>query len=230
MEALPQSPILAPKKPWYKKWWVWALAALLLLLFYLSTVFLTQVSQIADAIRTGQIDPATFASQVTRGDFEPSAGQGSVSINVETSDDPFLGPVDAQVVIVEFGDFQCPFCRQAFPTVRELANKYKDTVKFIWRDFPISNIHPDAQLAAEAANCAAEQGSFWAYHDALFINQEDLSRSALINYASQIGLDNASFVSCLSSRKFQTEVLADLQDGLTAGVTGTPTFLSVASA
>ena len=207
--------------PWYKKWWIWALIGLILVVAFLVLSFLSQVNKISEEMRASQVDPGLFAGSLTKSGFSnPSSG---VVLGVETTDDPYGGPVDAQVVVVEFSDFQCPYCRQMFPTVRKLMATY-DQVKFIYRDFPISSIHPDAQLAAEAAQCANEQGSFWSYHDRLFINQEDFSRIALVDYAQQIGLDQYSFVRRLNSGKYTQEVLADLQDGVLAGVEGTPTF------
>ncbi len=145
---------------------------------------------------------------------------------IETSDDPYLGPAEAKVVVVEFADFQCPYCGEVYSMVRELAAQYGTRVKFILRDFPLSEIHPEAQAAAEAAGCAFAQGSekFWAYHDKLFQSQDALSAAAYTTIASQVNLDEAAFQTCMSSHARQDEIQADLADGDAVGVTGTPTF------
>jgi len=140
------------------------------------------------------------------------------------ADDPSIGPSDAKLTIVLFEDFQCPFCRQAFAAIRTAIAKYSDRVRFVYRDFPITEKHPQAQKAAEAANCAHEQGQFWAYHDKLFLNADKLSVTDLKLYAQQLRLDTTTFNTCLDTGKYAAEVTADFQDGLEAGVTGTPTF------
>ena len=145
-------------------------------------------------------------------------------------DDPVKGNPDAQVVIVEFSDFQCPFCeRFAEQTLPELKEKYIDTgkVKLIYRDFPLSSIHPEAQKAAEATECADDQGKFWAYHDILFEKRSEWSgvgAAKFKEYAVDLGLDTHAFDECLDSDKYKDEVLDDLNAGQAVGVTGTPTF------
>ncbi len=153
--------------------------------------------------------------------------QGGVSTDTtyfDTDDDPTAGNPNAQIVIVEFADFQCPFCFQAFPIVHQLINTYGDQIKFVYRDFPISNSHPYAQKAAEAGECAQAQGRFWEMHDKMFQNQADLSVAALKEYAAEIGLDTQNFDECLDGGSFATEVAQDFSDGVAAGVIGTPTF------
>ncbi len=145
----------------------------------------------------------------------------AATLHIATADDPSKGGIDAKIVIVEFSDFQCPYCFQSFPVVRELISAYGDQIKFIYRDFPLKN---NSQKAAEAGECAHEQGKFWEMHDKLFINQNDLSVLALKRYASELGLDESSFNECLDSGRYVTEVQEDLSDGLLAGVDGTPTF------
>jgi protein-disulfide isomerase len=165
-----------------------------------------------------------------------SASQSTVGIvsgtvrpaipQIETADDPFLGPAEASVVVVEFVDFQCPYCKEVYTMVRELAAQYGNRVKFIIRDFPLSEIHPEAQAAAEASGCAFEQGNdkFWAYHDKLYQNQDSLSVTSYATLASQVNLDEEKFATCMSSHTRSTEILGDLADGAAVGVTGTPTF------
>jgi protein-disulfide isomerase len=210
-------------KPWYKKVWPWVVIGVVIIIFILVLVFLGEVNRLAGEISEGTVSHETFAGQITKSDIGRDIGRG-LPLSVVSNDDPYFGPVAAQVVVVEFGDFECPYCRQVFPTVRQLMSEYKNEVKFIFRDFPISSVHPSAQLAAEAAACAHEQGLFWAYHDKLFINQQDLSETALLAYAGQVGLETGRFVNCLSSGTYRAEVIDDLQAGVNAGVEGTPTF------
>src|SRR3989344_396320 len=163
---------------------------------------------------------------------------GSVVANPRDleDDDPVLGDPNAPVTIVEFSDFQCPFCRSlwksTFPSLRQ---KYLVTgkAKFIYRDFPLS-FHPGAQPAAEAGECADEQGKFWEMHDKIFGEQEKLGSGTvqftvddLKKWAREVGLDTVKFNECLDSGKYRSEVQNDLQAGQAAGVTGTPgTFVN----
>ncbi len=134
------------------------------------------------------------------------------------------GSAQAPVVIVEFSDFQCPYCRQVQPTLKSLLDKHKDRVSLAYRDFPVRQIHPNAQLAAEAARCAAEQGKFWEYHDLLFAHPEKLERAGLLEQARSLSLDEKQFDACLSSEKYKAQIEADVQDALRVGVSGTPGF------
>jgi protein-disulfide isomerase len=146
-------------------------------------------------------------------------------VDVSVDDDPAWGPVDASVVIVEFSDFQCPYCerfhRETYPRLRAA---YEGKIRFVFRDLPLTQIHPDAMLAALAAECANEQDAFWDYHDVLFANQDDLSRDALGRYAGELELDMTRFNTCLDSERYQDEVSADMQDAAGYGIQGTPTF------
>ena len=130
----------------------------------------------------------------------------------------------APVIIVEFGDFQCPFCKQAEPTLKDLLAKYKGHVSLAYRDFPLRGIHAQGQLAAEASRCAGEQGKFWEYHDLLFANADKLKRDGLVKYARTLNLDEKQFDSCLSSSKYDAKIEEDLEEGIRAGVVGTPGF------
>ncbi|MFZ6036430.1 MAG: DsbA family protein [Patescibacteria group bacterium] len=141
-----------------------------------------------------------------------------------TEDDPSSGNPQAKIVIVEFADFECPFCFQAFPVVRQLLDNYSQDIYFVYRDFPIDSSHPNARKAAEAGECAQAQGRFWEMHDKMFLNHDNLAVDALKEYANEIGLDTELFNQCLDGGQFAAEVEQDFIDGLTAGVTGTPTF------
>ncbi len=170
--------------------------------------------------------PESSAAQFTalRNDPVPSVVPAEATARLLTDDDPFMGPRDARVTIVEFGDFECPFCLQAFPIIRELMAVYSDRVRFIYRDFPVSEIHSSAQKAAEAGECAHAQEKFWPMHDKLFQNAPRFSNDALKGYARAIGLDGAAFDQCLMSGRFTQEVAQDREDGLALGVRGTPTW------
>jgi protein-disulfide isomerase len=142
---------------------------------------------------------------------------------IATANSPAKGPANAPIELVEFSDFQCPFCFRAHPTVDQVLKAYGDRIRFVYRHYPLPN-HPNARPAAEASACAAEQGKFWPYHDRLFATQSKLSDSDLKQDAAELGLDPAKFNACVDSRKFKAEVDADLRDGEAAGVNGTPAF------
>lgn len=137
---------------------------------------------------------------------------------------PVFGKDDAPIVIVEFSDFQCPFCKESFSVVRAMLSKYGDQVQYVYRNFPVDSLHPNARMAAEAAMCANEQNKFLEYHDRLFINQNNLNKENLLNYASQSGLDVTLFTQCLNSAKYKQQVEQDLADGVALGVRATPTW------
>lgn len=152
-------------------------------------------------------------------------------------DDPVLGNPDATVTIVEFSDFQCPFCRRFWKeTLSQIKNEYLATgkAKFVYRDFPLSQIHPGAVPGAEGAECARAQGKFWEMHDAIFEEQEkqgsgtiQFTADDVKKWAGKIGLDTTTFNQCLDSGTYKQEVEKDLADGSAAGVTGTPaTFIN----
>lgn len=138
---------------------------------------------------------------------------------------PSQGPEDALVEFVEFTDYECPFCRRFHEnTYPEIRRRFDGRVKWVVRNYPLSQIHPNAQLAAEAAECALDQERFWEYHDLLFERHDQLGRAALKSYAQELGLDGNQFDSCLDSGEKQSVVQNDLRDGFRFGVTGTPTF------
>ena len=147
-----------------------------------------------------------------------------VRVQIDPTQGYARGPRDAPVNIVEFSDFRCPFCKEVVPKLKQLAAQYPDRVRWVFRDFPIPGLHPDAPLAHEAARCAGEQGKFWPYHDVLFERATDASPTALKQYAAEVGADRAAFDQCLDSNKYQAAVNADIEAGSKVGVTGTPTF------
>jgi protein-disulfide isomerase len=172
-----------------------------------------------DSDEGGGGQPAVLA-QPTVG---PTPTPGPVDVSVD--DDPALGPADAPVTIIEFGDFQCPGCgifnTQMLP---QILSHYGDRVRFVFRDFPLTSIHQYALKAAEAADCANEQGAYWKYHDVLYDNQSALDDASLKEYAASLGLDTAVFDQCLDSDKYVSEIQKDYQDAIAAGAPGTPSF------
>lgn len=134
------------------------------------------------------------------------------------------GNPKAPITIVEFSDFQCPFCKKSEATLRDLLAKYEGRVKLAFLDFPLAEIHSQAEKAAEAARCAGEQGKFWEYHESLFADQSKLDEESLIGRAQNLKLDEKAFQSCLASGKFKASIEADRQEATKAGVAGTPGF------
>ena len=139
-----------------------------------------------------------------------------------TADDPSIGPASAPVTLVEFSDFQCPFCQRVAPTLKQVKQKYGDKVRLVWKDFPLTQIHPQAFKAGEAAHCAAEQGKFWEYHDRLFANQQLLEPNDLKQHAADLGLEPKAFNSCLDTSKYGERVRDGVAEGSRLGVNSTP--------
>lgn len=146
-------------------------------------------------------------------------------INVSLDDDPSFGPDNAPITIVEFSDYQCPFCeRWHQETFKALLDAYPDQIRFVYRDFPLYNLHPEAEPAAIAANCANEQGNFWDYHELLFSGAQDLGKNAYLAYADELGLDTTAFAECINSQRYLDEVTSDYEYALSLGINSTPTF------
>jgi protein-disulfide isomerase len=196
--------------------------------------FSTTTNNAINSIKAEVISAASGAAQEAVATAVASIPRDSVAAvptpiprqNVSTEGAPAWGPPDAKVTIVEFSDFQCPYCeiffKETYPLIRE---KYGNKVRFVYRNFPLTQIHPDANRAALAAECANEQGKFWEYHDMLFNNQKNLSRDALVQYASQVNVaDSQKFAACLDSAKFQSKIQSDFDAGIGYSVSGTPTF------
>jgi len=146
-----------------------------------------------------------------------------LSVDVDPERDYVRGPLDAPVTVVEYGDFECPYCGQAEPVVRELLRDFGD-VRYVWRHLPLSDVHPRAQLAAEAAEAAADQGAFWEMHDLLLGHQDRLGPSDLVRYAEQLGLDGERFTDSLRDHAGAARVAEDVDSADLSGVSGTPTF------
>jgi len=145
---------------------------------------------------------------------------------VEVAYDParLRGSPHAPIMIVEFSDFQCPFCRKVQATLNSLLKKHEGQVSLAYRDFPLREMHPKADLGAESSRCASEQGKFWEYHDLLFTNPDKLNRPGVTQLARSLNLDEKQFDSCLSAGKYRKQIEQDVQDGIRAGVQGTPSI------
>jgi protein-disulfide isomerase len=140
------------------------------------------------------------------------------------ANDPALGRASAPVTLVEFSDFQCPFCQRVAPTMKRLRETYGDKLRIVWKDFPLTQIHPQAFKAGEAAHCAGDQGKYWEYHDTLFANQQQLSPEELKKHAADLGLDAAAFGTCLDTSKYGERVRNGVAEGTRLGVNSTPTI------
>lgn len=140
------------------------------------------------------------------------------------SRDHTAGPAAAPLTLVEYGDYQCPYCRQAFPIVKEVRRQLGTQLRFVFRNFPLTQIHPQAQHAAEAAEAAAAQGAFWQMHDRLFERQFALDDESLVSYAADLGLDADRFRQELIAGTYAKHVREDFMSGVRSGVNGTPTF------
>jgi protein-disulfide isomerase len=143
-------------------------------------------------------------------DYEPSAT------------DHVRGNKNADITIVTFSDFQCPYCSRFHDTMLQVMDEYGDDVRWVYKHFPLDSIHPEARPAAEAAECAGDQGKFWEYADALNVNQSSLGEATYTSIAKQLGLDQSKFQNCIDSGEKSEAVNTDYQMGLTAGVRGTP--------
>jgi protein-disulfide isomerase len=187
---------------------------------------------LGSSTNVGRLSPAPAAIERAA----PSALNPTPSIVPTASaagpdDDPFLGKANAPVTLIEFTDYQCPFCKRHFDqTVNQIKQQYIDTgkVKYVVRDFPLS-IHPNAPKASEATECAEDQSKFWEMHDILFQKQSEWSNAANVSdifkrYATDLGLNANAFNTCLDSGKYDAEVKKDFADGSAAGISGTPGF------
>lgn len=169
----------------------------------------------------GQVALPQFEADFTvaGGPKAPIAGSA-----LATADDPSIGPPEAKLTVVEFLDYQCPFCNSVSATFREMAALYGDRVRFVVRDFPVPDIHPEAVEAAEAAGCAEAQGKYWPMHDRLFNLRGSLGPADLDRAAEQSGLDMTVYRACMDVDARIDEIQEDATAGFNAGVRGTPTF------
>jgi protein-disulfide isomerase len=180
--------------------------------------------------RVGALPASSAASETRRS----SAPDGSVADQpyltdgeryyISADDDPFLGEKSAPITIIEFSDYECPYCQQFhLETFSRLLEEYGGHIRFVYRDFPITPVHDNALPAAIAANCAGELGDYWDFHDGLF-RSEGLGRDAYVQLAASLGVDLPAFEACIDGARYSDEVLADLDYAYRLGVNATPTF------
>ncbi len=206
--------------------WI-AIVGTLVVLGFLA-FFAWRVVFFANLIRTGGVeqDFPSFTSSFSPANafLNSNAPLPEGDIHVATTDDPSLGAPDAPVTIVEFADFGCPYSRASSYVLRTLAHTYGDKIHYVYRDFPIDELHTGASLAALAGECADEQGAFWPYHDRLYSWQGAFTEDVLIDLARQSNLETRAFTQCIKSGRYAEEVQNDIKEGAAAGVAGTPTF------
>jgi protein-disulfide isomerase len=147
-----------------------------------------------------------------------------LTLPVSVARDHIQGPADAPLTLLEYGDYECPYCGAAYPIVKQVQSRMGDRLRFVFRNFPITTSHPHAERAAEAAEAAASQGRFWEMHDLLYENQTRLEDADLHRYAEQLGLDIQTFAEDLANGAHMGRVREDFMSGVRSGVNGTPTF------
>lgn len=207
----------------FGKFLLWLIGLLFLALILW---FVSRVGVYYWAIRSGESNPImnqklqmTVSKAISNTTIDPEYAKSLI-----VADAPSLGSVNAPLTIVEFLDFDCPFCKAAFPSIRELQGRFGSQVRLVIRYFPLEDIHPTAKLAAHAAACANKAGKFWVYHDKLFTNQDQRTVEALTRFAVESGMDTTAFTACLNSKETKDLVERDFNEGIRAGAVGTPTF------
>ena len=193
----------------------------------IGAVMLTSLAALAGPesanLKLAQDDWTRLPSSASSSDSEPSTRSTSQDAQ-PVADHPQRGSDNAAVTIVEYSDYQCPYCRAVEASLRQVMKKYGDQVRLVYMDFPLA-FHQHAMEAAIAARCADEQGQFWTYHDALIENPSALSTPGLKSTAEQLGLDSLTFDRCLDGRKYESSVIADRTQGERIGAHGTPYFI-----
>ena len=192
------------------------------------------ISIFTNGFRFGNSTGGTVIDVQNNNDDDIPTNEDNVAVkaDIKIGDDPVIGNKDAKVTIIEFSDYQCPFCQRFFEqTLPQIDQEYIKTgkVKLVYKDFPLNAIHPQAQKAAESANCALEQNKYWEYHDALFRRGSEWSGNdkavdVFKSIAKDLKLDTKKFDSCLDTSKYAAEISKDTAEGSAAGVTGTPAF------
>ena len=175
---------------------------------------------LSDALKGTTSSRGEF-SALGNADARPSIASG----NLVPEYSPTLGPDDAKVTIIEFSDFECPFCQASFPVIRQVLNKYPNDVRLVYRHFPLKSIHPNAEALAHASMCAGEQDLFWPFHDRLFSQQGSVHKDNVIEHARAVGADTNRFISCQNSSRWFDEIDLDFAEAVSQGGRGTPTWL-----
>jgi protein-disulfide isomerase len=189
--------------------------------------------QLRDEATVGVLLAAVLATLVGLAVFRLAAvlrGERTASLPmvldrpVDPEHDHIRGPLDAPLELVEYGDFECPFCGKATGVVRDLRERFGDELRYVFRHLPLTDVHDHAELAAQAAEAAGAQGRFWEMHDRLFAHQDELEGEDLVGYAGEIGLDVEQFVRDLEQERLLARVREDVASAEASGATGTPTF------
>ena len=202
------------QKQWYKKWW----GVLLIILAFLFLVLITSIAFKVKGISDIQKDDKNnYLSLATN-----TLSKEELGFIEGTTNNYWTGAEKPKITIVEFGDYACTYCQKSHSKIREISVKYKDTVKFIFRDYPI-NTEQSTKLA-QASRCAGEQGLFWSAHDKLFLIQGIKEDSEIKNSLKSIGLNMEKFNKCYDDQKYLNAIKKDLSDGNHLGITGTPTW------
>jgi len=195
---------------WYKKWWGILIIVIGIFLVGFILSFSWAVYERVSEIRDQQF------SEVHTEYLQSLAPNYS----------PRLGSVEPILTIVEFSDFQCPFCAQSAPTIKRIMAEYGGFIQFVYRHMPIDQLHPDAWSASIASTCANEQNAFWEYHDKLFTEQGDFSKDNLFAIAQSMSFDMGQFKTCYDSEKYGYQVRRDMNDRAELGAAGPPTFFA----
>jgi protein-disulfide isomerase len=233
MDTPDELPPLETPSPQKNPAYPFGLIALPILTFVLGIAigYLAWGKQAADPVLVANAVQSTLDAQPTAGSQANTANAASEPpknvkrYDVPIDDDYVYGPADAPITIIEFSDFQCPYCRQWYAEVLlPLFEMYPGKIRFVYRDFPLTSIHPEAMPAAIAADCAGEQGKYYEYHNRLFEAQYGLGTDAYAKYAADLGLDSEQFATCVESGKYRDEVTADQAWAANLGVQSTPTF------
>lgn len=213
-------------RPWYTHWWGVAIIIIFSVIFVGGGWFGWRVYSYYGKVMSGELGPGIvqYHEKFTSSGVVDQEGMVIPFFDVITKDDPQVGPEDAPITIVEFADFMCPYCAEEALAIRGIVAKYPNEIRYIFRDFPVEELHPGSTEIHIAGECAQEQGKFWSFHDKVFQSQENLNSDTVKAFAAQVGLNINEFDECVNSNRYRGEVATDLEDGREAGVYGTPTF------
>ena len=209
-------------KPWHKRWWGKIIMLLILILGLLTIYFTLLFVNSFKHIDQGDVFNPELGTWVTYEQYQ--ASQQDVS-QILTEDDPSQGTDEPIIYIVAYESFGCPYCADNQPDLKAMMEKFGGITRLIFKDFPTEGTHTNVFDAHLAAGCAQDQDSFWEYHDVLFANQGEFSKSQLKKYASDLGLNTSDFNQCLDNEEHSQEIRQDYAQGVNLGVTGTPSYI-----
>lgn len=215
----------APVRGVHRKPWHWISLAIALFFIFLAFIVMLMRSY-AQFVRT-QSEGISTGFYTEAKDLAKNRKQvAGPQRQVEQGDHAVMGASveNAKITIVQFADFECPYSASTLPVMQWIRNQYGEQVRIMYRHFPVATIHENAGFAAAAAECARAQGKFWEMHDTLFLNQKNLNPETIRGHASTLRLDMKAFDACLKDENVQKRIVQDVEDGLSAGVAGTPTF------